>query len=156
MKKLVLLAILFSLSATTYTCAQKKQTQNKKFQTTYNNSKAIVETQRYNFVGEIVYSNKNREKLSEDSSIIAINKSEILGKVISLSTDNKSFDVNGIIENYKASFDDDKQQIAIQFKVKTTTQTLDVFIDIKPNGNAFLTVSSGNYNTISWTGKIKS
>lgn len=155
MKKLILLALLFSLSVTSFTCAQAKETQKAKFQTTYNRSKAIVETLRYNFVGEMVYSNKNREKLSDDSNTIMINKSKVSGKVISLSTENKSFDVNGTIENYKASFDDDKQQIAIQFNVKTATQTLEFFIDIKPNGNAFLTVSSGNYNTISWVGKIK-
>jgi hypothetical protein len=156
MKKLVLLAILFSLFASTYTCAQIKETQKEKFQSTYTSSKAIVETQHYNFVGELVYNNKKREKLSNDSNTIAIKKSEISGKVISLQSENKSFDVNGTVENYKASFDDDKQHIRIQFTVKTTTQTLEIFIDIKPNGNAFLTVSSGNYNTISWTGKIES
>jgi len=156
MKKLVLLTILFSLSVSTYTCAQIKETQKEKFQITYKSSKAIVETQHYNFVGEMVYNNKKREKLSNDSNTVSINKSEISGKVISLQSENKSFGLNGAIENYKASFDDDKQNIRIQFNVKTTSRNIEVFIDIKPNGNAFLTVSSGNFNTISWTGKIKS
>lgn len=155
MKKLILLTLLFSLAVTSFACAQTKESQKAKFQTTYTSSKALVETQHYNFIGEMVYSNKNREKLSDDSNTIVINKSEVTGKVISLSTENKSFDVNGTRENYKASFDDDKQHIAIQFNVKTATQTLEVFIDIKPNGNAFLTVSAGNDNTISWVGKIK-
>lgn len=155
MKKLILLAILFSLSVTTFTCAQAKVTQEEMFQATYNSSKAIVETQQYNFIGEMVYSNKNREKLSSDSNTITINKTYVTGKMISLSNENKSFDVNGTIENYKVSFDDEKQHVAIQFNVKTTAQTLEFFIDIKPNGNAFLTVSSGNYNAISWVGKIK-
>ena len=103
----------------------------------------------------MVYNNKKRERLNSDSNTIVINKSEVSGSVISLISDNKTFDVTGTIVNYKTSFDDDKEQISITINIKTSTQMLDMFIDIKSEGNAFLTVSTGNYNTISWTGKLK-
>ncbi len=151
MKSLILLVTLISLSATTFSCAQTKTSQKEKFQTAYNNSKALVETQNFQFVGEMVYTNKNREKLDSDSSTIIVGESLVSGKVISLSTVNKTFVIDGAKKNYKASFNDDKQHIAIEFSVNDYK----VFIDIKPNGNAFLTVSSGLDNSISWTGSIK-
>jgi hypothetical protein len=150
MKKLILIVILFSLSATTYSCAQSKSAQKEKLKATYNNSKALVNTQTFHFVGELVYNNKNREKLSSDAKI-SINESSVSGKVISLSHQKKSFYLGGDIENYKTVVDDETQQISIEFSVNKHK----VFIDIKPNGNAFLTISSGADNTISWTGHIE-
>ena len=155
MKKLILLAILFSFLPTTYNFAQTKEIQKVKFQDNYQKAKELVKTRHFSFVGEMVYNNKKRERLNSDSNTIVINKSEVSGSVISLISDNKTFDVTGTIVNYKTSFDDDKEQISITINIKTSTQMLDMFIDIKSEGNAFLTVSTGNYNTISWTGKLK-
>lgn len=151
MKKIVILVTLFSLSATTFSCAQTKTSQKEKFQATYNTSKALVETQNFKFIGDVVYTNKNREKLDSDSSIIIVGESLVSGKVVSLSVDNKTFLIDGAKKNYKVSFNDEKQHIAIEFSVNEYK----VFIDIKPNGNAFLTVSAGLSNSISWTGHLK-
>jgi hypothetical protein len=150
MKKVILLVILFSLSATTYSCAQSKSAQNEKFQATYTNSKALVESHNFQFVGEVVYNNKRREKLDSDA-IISINESKVSGIVIGLTNLNESYNLDGEIENYKEVCNDDNQQISIEFNVKK----LKIFIDIKPNGNAFLTVSSGPGDYISWTGHIE-
>lgn len=155
MKKLILLALLFCFSTASSVSAQSNPSQKEVFQPTYNNLKSIVETQRYQFVGEMVLYQKTREKLNADSNRITINKSEISGEVISIQSENKSFNVTGTIENYSATFNDDKQQISIAFNVKTAAETLQVTIDVKPNGNAFLNVSLGNTNTISWTGQLK-
>ncbi|BAO77402.1 DUF4251 domain-containing protein [Winogradskyella sp. PG-2] len=150
MKKIILLVAIFSISATTYSCAQSKSTQKEKFQSTYNNSKALVENHTYQFVGDLVYNNKRREKLG-DNAIININKSSVSGEMVGLTNDRKSFIIDGKIEGYKNEFNDEKQHISIEFSVGERK----VFIDIKPNGNAFLTVSSGPGNSISWTGRIE-
>ena len=150
MKKL-LLTILLSISATTYTCAQTRVSQKEKFQATYNNSKALVKSLTFKYVGEVVYNNKQREMLDGNTNTISIDKSKVSGQVVSLSNANKTFDIEGELENYKVSFNDDNQRISIEFSVNT----YQVFIDIKPNGNAFLTVSDNIGNNISWTGRIK-
>ncbi|WP_296385219.1 DUF4251 domain-containing protein [Winogradskyella sp.] len=151
MRKLILLVILFSLSATTFSYAQTKTSQKEKFQTTYNSSKALVKSQAFQYIGNVVYNNKKRERLDSNTNTISINKSKASGQVKSLSNLNKTFDLDGEIEDYMVSFNDDNQRISIEFSVNQ----YNVFIDIKPNGNAFLTVSSGANNTISWTGRIK-
>ena len=151
MKNLLLLTILLSISATTYTCAQTRVSQKEKFQATYNNSKALVKSLTFKYVGEVVYNNKQREMLDGNTNTISIDKSKVSGQVVSLSNANKTFDIEGGIENYKVSFNDDNQRISIEFSVNT----YQVFIDIKPNGNAFLTVSDNIGNNISWTGRIK-
>ncbi|WP_339751618.1 DUF4251 domain-containing protein [uncultured Winogradskyella sp.] len=151
MKNLLLLTILLSISATTYTCAQTRVSQKEKFQATYNNSKALVKSLTFKYVGEVVYNNKQREMLDGNTNTISIDKSKVSGQVVSLSNANKTFDIEGELENYKVSFNDDNQRISIEFSVNT----YQVFIDIKPNGNAFLTVSDNIGNNISWTGRIK-
>ena len=151
MKNLLLLTILLSISATTYTCAQTRVSQKEKFQATYNNSKALVKSLTFKYVGEVVYNNKQREMLDGNTNTISIDKSKVSGQVVSLRNANKTFDIEGGIENYKVSFNDDNQRISIEFSVNT----YQVFIDIKPNGNAFLTVSDNIGNNISWTGRIK-
>jgi len=150
MKHLVLLVILFSFSATTFCFAQTEVSQNEKFQATYNSSKALVETQTYQFIGEVVLENNKREKLDRNSNTVTVNKSQISGQIVSLSQVNKRFYFNGVIEKYQVSFNDDKQQISIEFRVNKDK----VSIAIKPNGKAFLTVSSGNGINISQVGFI--
>lgn len=150
MKHLVLLVMLFSFSATTFCFAQTEASQKEKFQATYNSLKALVETQTYQFIGEVVLENKKREKLDRNSNTLAVNKSQISGQLVSLSQVNKRFELNGAIEKYQVSFSDDKQQISIEFRVNKDQ----VSIAIKPNGKAFLTVSSGNGINISQVGFI--
>lgn len=151
MKHLVLLVILFSFSATSFCSAQTKGSQKEIFQANYNSSKALIETQTYQFVGEVVLENKKREKLDRNSNTLAVNKSQISGQLESLSQVNKRLDFKGAIEKYQVSFNDDKQQISIEFRVNQHQ----VSIAIKPNGKAFLTVSSDNGINISQVGFIK-
>ncbi len=151
MKNLFLLLILFSLSAATYSCAQTKASQNEIFQASYSSSKALVKTQMYRFVTEVVYNNKNREKLDGNSNSININKSKASGYLSSLSVENKSFNISGSIENYMISFKDKKQQIYIEFNVGDDT----FYIDVKPNGNAFLIIKDLDKRTASYTGKLE-
>ena len=155
MKTFTLFTLLFSLFTTTCSFAQTKEAQNKLFQDTYNQSKVLVQSQDYTFVGDMVYKNKTRERLKADFNSITIKKTEVSGALATLSSENRTFDLNGTIEDYKVLFDDDKQQISIQFNVKSEFQTLEVRIEVKPNGNAFLVVK-GKSSSASYTGKLKS
>lgn len=155
MKKLLLLALAFSFSTVSLTYAQSTKTQKEVFQSTYNSLKALVKTQQYTYAGEVVYNNKNREILNAEENTIKIDKTTASGTVTSLSTEKKTFDLNGTISDYTASFDDAQQIITIEFKVQSESQTVNVFIDVRPNGNAFLTASVGGSNSISWTGRLK-
>jgi len=154
MKKLIVTIVLLCISSLALMYEQQK-TQKEQFKATYNASKALVKSQQFSFVGEVVYNNKHRELLDAESNTLKIDKSDISGKIISLSTANKSFDLNGKLEDFKVTYDDEKQHISISFKVDNSNEKLDVFIDIKANGKAFLTVASGNHSNISWTGHLK-
>ncbi len=155
MKKLVLIALLFSLSATTFVTAQSKQTQREVFATTYHNTKALINSQQFLYVGEMVYNNETREVLNDEINTLIINKSEVSGKVVSIKSDKKTVNVTGKIENYNVSFNDQKQEVNISFNVNTGNKRATLNIEVKPNGNAFLTVSSAGVENISWTGKLK-
>jgi hypothetical protein len=154
MKTFTLFTLLFSLFATTYAFAQTKEEQNKLFRDTYNQSKMLVESQDYSSVGDMVYKNKTRERLKADSNTISVKKTEVSGTLATLSSENKTFKLNGTIEDYKVSFDDEKQQISIRFTVKSESQPLEVSIEVKPNGNAFLEVKSRS-SSASYIGKLK-
>jgi len=155
MKKIVLIALLFSLSVTTFLTAQSKQTQREVFATTYHNTKTLVNSQQFLYVGEMVYNNETREVLNDEINTLIINKSQVSGKVVSIKSDKKTVNVTGKIENYNVSFDDQKQEVNITFNVNTGNKTATLNIEVKPNGNAFLTVSSAGVENISWTGKLK-
>jgi hypothetical protein len=151
MKKLVLLIVLFVFNATAYCGAQTKTTQKEKFESTYNALKTLVKSERFQYKGEMVYNHNGREKLDSNLNTISVNGTEILGLVTSFKSDNKAFDINGTLENYKVNYDDENQRITIQFKVNI----YNVSIEVKPNGNAFLKVSNGLNSTINWTGKLE-
>ena len=155
MKKIILLALLFSFAINIHVSAQSKETRKAQFQSTYNSTKSLVNSQVYNFIGDVVFDGSTREKLNSDSNTIVINKSNITGKLTALQSKKNALDVNGAIENYTVTSNDDKQQVLVQFKVVTAAQTLDANIQVKPNGNAVLRVSSNNGDIITWVGFIK-
>jgi hypothetical protein len=155
MKTFTLIAFIFSLFATTHTLAQTKENQNKLFKSNYNQSKVLVQSRDFSFVGDMVYENKTRERLNADSNTISIKTAKVSGILTALTSKNETFNFNGAIEDYKVLYDDEKQQILIQFNVKTATQTLNVRIEVKPNTNAFLEVKSKS-SSASYVGKLKS
>ena len=71
---------------------------------------------------------------------------------LNLQSLNKSetYKIDGKVEDYKASFDDEKQRIAIEFKVNEIW----CYLDIKPNGNSFLNIKSKG-KSVTQTGKLK-
>jgi len=155
MKKIILLALLFSFTVNIHVSAQSKETRKAQFQSTCNSTKSLVNSQVYNFIGDVVFDGSTREKLNSDSNTIVINKSNITGKLTALQSKKNTLDVNGAIEDYTVTSNDDKQQVLVQFKVVTAAQTLDANIQIKPNGNAVLRVSSNSGDIITWVGFIK-
>ncbi|WP_369994615.1 DUF4251 domain-containing protein [Winogradskyella sp.] len=148
-KQLFILTLIFGFIATGLSCAQAKTTQKEMFQSTYNEVKALVQSKDYKFAGEVVFNNKKRTRLDQALNTIAISKNEVSGQVSSL--DNKTVAINGKITNYNVNFDDDSQKISIEFNV----ENMEVYIDIKPNGNAFLTIKSG-VDDITQAGKVES
>ena len=155
MKKLILIVFIFSISASTCVVAQTKQSQKEAFASLYQNSKIIVESQSFVYVGNMVLENRTREKLSDNSNQLVINNSKMSGEITSLKSENKTINVTGDISDYKVVFNDEKQEISINFTVKSTNGIASVNIEVKPNGNAFLTASTGNGTSIYWTGTLK-
>ncbi|MFC0605672.1 DUF4251 domain-containing protein [Winogradskyella pulchriflava] len=151
MKHIIILALLFSFSATTFVDAQSKTTQKEQFQSTYNTIKALVKSKNFEFVGEVVFSDAGRKRVDGDTNSLSINESKGIGSLSMLSSDTETVKIDGDISNYNVNFNDDMQNIAIQFSVNKMT----VYIDIKPNGNAILTVETG-VNKITQLGKLKS
>ncbi|WP_296317423.1 hypothetical protein [Winogradskyella sp. UBA3174] len=140
MKKIV--CIIVCALFTTYGIAQNKQTQKASFQLSYNNLKSLVQSKAYKFTGNFVYNNKNREKLENNTNTIVVNRNEASCNITSLSFENKKIETNGPMQNYNVKFDDEKQAIAINFKIGNN----EIYLDIKPNGNTFLTAKSSVIN----------
>lgn len=151
MKKIVLLALVFSLFATIFVSAQKQQTQKEIFETTYHNSKALVESQQFQFFGETFFNGKKRERLNSESNKLDISDSTITGQLSTLSTENKTYDIKGDIENYKVTYNDEKQLILMEFSVNKVNYN----IEVKPNGKAHLTTLDSAKNTLTWIGQLK-
>ncbi|MEH1007982.1 hypothetical protein VDP25_09565 [Winogradskyella sp. ECml5-4] len=151
MKKIIYLALLLCFSATTITSAQSKPSQKEIFASTYHSSKTAIKAQQYQFVGLVVYNNKERQRLEADSNTLKIESDNISGTLSSLGTYTFLTDTSkNKITNYKASFNDDAQEIVIEFNVGEAK----FHINVKANGNAFLTLKSG-VNNITQTGKIE-
>ncbi|WP_179315272.1 hypothetical protein [Winogradskyella undariae] len=151
MKKLVLLVVLFSLSTSFYVNAQSKKAQNDGFEATYQNMKAIINSQHYQYVGHVVYNSEDRKVLDQDLNQFEINSTSVKGALNSLSSftyETKSS--NSKITNYEVTFNDEKQTVLIEFNLDKDKFS----IEVKPNGKAFLTLSS-DVNNIRQTGMIK-
>jgi hypothetical protein len=147
MKKLSLILLFVSLSASVCLFAQSQDNQNDIFETIYKKNKALAETQQYRLIAETVYKDKSRKQLNPDSNIISINKSEISGVLNTLKSQNKTFQLIGAIEAYSVAFDDDKQEVSIQFSIKSMLQPSEIAIVVKPNGKAFLELKSAGVST---------
>jgi SMC interacting uncharacterized protein involved in chromosome segregation len=150
MKHLILLLTLVLISAPSYVGAQDVRSHKEKFETTYKRTKALVEAQTFQFVGNLVYMGGKREKLEPNLNTIRINKSKISGKVVSLSEINKTFHITGEIEQYNVSYNDNNQRISIEFIVEDNT----VKININPNGQAVVTYNVEDARDMTWIGKL--
>lgn len=141
-KHLVILTLICGFAATSLSCAQSKTTQKEKFQSTYSEMKALVQSKEYKFVGEVVYNNKKREMLDGATNYIEVNQNQSSGLASTLDPKDKALNFNGKITTYNVNFDDDAQKISIEFKV----DGMAFYIDIKPNGNAFLVIKGDALN----------
>lgn len=155
MKNLILLTLLLGLSATTFVSAQSTPTQKELFASTYHTNKTAVNSQQYQIVAEVVYTNAKRERLNSEKNRLTINKSKITGQLVSLKSDDKSIDVTGEIQNYNVVFNDEKQEISMSFDVSTTSGSVAMVIEIKPNGNVFVKATSAKGSEILWTARLK-
>lgn len=151
MNRLIIVLTLFSLSATSLSCAQAKTSQKEKFQAYFDEVKALVESKSYKFVGEVVYNNKNRFVLDDTTKSEVTLNGDVVSSVVYRLDKLKGVEVSGEVVNYKATINDEKQTIAIELSINKNT----FYIDIKPNGNTFLTVKYG-VNNITQVGKIQS
>ncbi|QNK77875.1 hypothetical protein H7F37_01930 [Winogradskyella sp. PAMC22761] len=151
MKKLVLLVVLFSLSTSFYVNAQSKKVQNEGFEATYKSMKAITDSQHYQYVGDVVYNSDDRKILDKDLNQLEINTTSVKGSLTSLSSFTYNTKTsNSKITNYEVTFNDEKQTVLIEFNLDKDK----FIIEVKPNGKAFLTLSS-DVNNIRQTGMIK-
>ena len=142
------------MSSFTAIAQENQQSQQDVFQSIYNASKEKIQSQQYQYIGEYVYQNKTREILEGNSNTLSINGSNANGKITALKKANKTFVVDGTIKDYDVDYNDSKRTIRVKFKVESPAEGYDVLIDVKPNGNAFLTLKNSAMETISWTGKL--
>lgn len=155
MKPLIILSLVFCLTATTQISAQTNSQQNERFKAIYNGNKTLVESQDYKFIGEWIFGDDIREQLDAASNIINIEKLSSTGQLSALGSDDKTYDFDGMMENYQVNYNNEALTISIQFNVKTkASETHKVVIEVKPNGNVFLTLNSGNSAKISYRGKL--
>ncbi|WP_299113410.1 hypothetical protein [uncultured Winogradskyella sp.] len=152
MKNLIILTFIFSLSASTFVSAQSKPTQKETFQGTYNAMKALVKSKKFKYVGEVVFEGFERERLNneDESNCLTIEDSKATGLIFDLGEDDRATLIMDKIINYSVNFNDDLQNISIAFAVNK----IKILIDIKPNGNAFLTIKNG-IKDITQMGKLQ-
>lgn len=150
MKKLVFLVLLFSLCTSTFVTAQSKISQKEMFAATYHNSKIIAESQHYKFIANVIHNSQEREILDDAINEIRINKLDVSGQLHGFSKESAIYTLKDSNSKIDTSFNDDNQQISITIK----TLVYDVIIEVKPNGNAFLTLTRDGSSNILYTGKL--
>ncbi|EPR70264.1 hypothetical protein ADIWIN_3620 [Winogradskyella psychrotolerans RS-3] len=150
MKKLVLLVLLFSLSASNFVTAQAKTSQKEMFATTYHNSKNAVKSQHYQFVANAIHDSEQREMLDGDTNQIRINKLDVTGQLHGFSKDRAIYTLKDSSSEISTAFHDEKQQISITIKMQAYT----ISIEVKPNGNAFLTLTGNDITKLEYIGKL--
>lgn len=148
--KNIVLVLLFSFLATTFVSAQAKQTQKEMFQPVYNTSKSIVKSQDYQFVADVIYDGEKREKLDASNNQITISDTKISGQLHSFSKKKTIHTLQDENSRNSTSFNDEKQHISIVIN----TNAYKIYIDVKPNGNAFLTLSDNDNASLTFTGKL--
>ena len=150
MKKIILLVLLFSLSSTTYVSAQSNETHKEQFQSTYNNLKILVATQKFQFIGETIFDGQKREKLNKVDNTININDSKFSGQLRAFKSTEVILNHEEELSDFFVKTDDETQQITIKFTVNGNS----LLINIRPNGKAVLTTSKTNGRQLSWIGSI--
>lgn len=150
MKHVVLFVLSIGLFITNYNCAPTKEAKKEKSQSYYKEVKDLIKTKDYKFVGDVVYNNKRRLLLEANSNTISIQQSKVFGQANSIDKTKKPLELKGVITDYKVNFNDDLQEISIEFSLEEKN----FYIDIKPNGNAFLAIKYG-VNNITQVGKIQ-
>ena len=149
MKKLLVLCLITCLTIPSIGLSQDKGIQTEKFNSLYETNQSIVKSKNFQFEGEWVFEDRDREELDAATNYLKIEKKNAEGQLISLSSKGSSVTLSDNIDNYNVDFDDKKQEISIQFRVENNT----ILIVIKPNGKAFLTLT-GSSTKITQIGKI--
>lgn len=123
-----------------------------KFEPTYQNSKKLINLQKYTINFNVVYDGRIREKIDENANVLTVNGLSSKGQLNAVLKNTSDIDLNGPMENYKVKFDDVTKLINITYDLNSSSQH-NIKITIKANGNAILSVSS-NFNSISWIGRL--
>ncbi len=149
MKKIILLALVFSLSVVNTSNAQSKSDYKEKLQGTYDAMKTIVKSKDFKYIGEVVFENTKRERVNAEANTLMVNQAKSSGNLSGLDSKTK-VELDGKISNYNVNFNDDSQTIHIEYGINK----MKILIDIKANGNAFLTLEGGA-NNITQRGKLQ-
>jgi len=150
MKKIILLAVLFSFSVPTLITAQSKTSQKEIFASTYHSSKVAVKSHHYQFVADVIHNSQEREVLNGEHNQFKVHKLKVLGQLHDFSKHKVVHIINDDHSKIDTSFNDDAQLISIDIHATD----YDIKIEIKPNGKAFLTLNSREGTKLSYTGRI--
>lgn len=123
-----------------------------KFEPTYQNSKKLINSQKYTINFNVVYDGRTREKIDDNANVLTVNGLSSKGQLKAVLKNTSDIDLNGPMENYKVKFDDVTKLINITYDLNSSSQH-NIKITIKANGNAILSVSS-DLNSISWIGRL--
>lgn len=150
MKKLFIICLFFALAMPFVGFSQNPLTKEEKVQAMYDLNKKVVQSQNFSFIATWVFSDDERSEVAENENLITIKGANFYGLLTNLDTD-KPIMLKGGLENYTTNFNDEAHQIAISFKIGVYNAK----IEVKPNGNAFLTLDTQNNETISYKGFVK-
>ncbi|WP_426430362.1 DUF4251 domain-containing protein [Winogradskyella sp. HB-48] len=150
MKKLFIICLFVALAMPFVGFSQNPLTKEEKVQAMYDLNKKVVQSQNFSFIATWVFSDDERSEVAENENLITIKGANFYGLLTNLDTD-KPIMLKGGLENYTTNFNDEAHQIAISFKIGVYNAK----IEVRPNGNAFLTLDTQNNETISYKGFVK-
>lgn len=155
MLKYISFLVFFTVVCNESSYAQSRNIdQEARFKEIYKTTKSLVSTNQYQYVGTYVFDNRRRERLESGTNTLIVNSSQSQGTIRSLREDNLSYSLNGQIKDYKVEYGDAEQTINISYKVNTPSETMEISIAVKRNGNAFLTLNTATGQRINWTGML--
>lgn len=144
-------AFLLIIALTYNLHGQNDNNRLKPFEETYRNSKTLVQSGQYLIEFELVYNSKERIQLNKNDNSLKISQTTSKGSLASISGNKSKLILDGKMENYNATFNDDAMLINVSYKINETN----VKIAVKPNGIVnMIAYRNTNDNTV-WIGRLR-
>lgn len=165
MKKSIIIILVCMLTNTIVLGQSKKSIKKEQEQKEYQEMKAFIEGQKFEFEADWatsqsgrrvnLISNPNFLRIKNDSAQIYLPYFGTLTSGVAAMNNDGGVEFDGLIENYEMTVDDKKQKISIKFNATTKNDTFNFYLTIFRAGNTLINLNSNFRSAIKYDGNIR-